>query len=90
MQTARGITPAGGFTLLQPAVEFRGDGLVDFEFRIPGQAAAGHDHVDIAQRAQIVQRIFPGDDQIGALTRRDRSGHGAKSGQLCGAASRRM
>ena len=79
-----------GGSVLQPAVEFGGDGPVDLELWLPGQTAAGHDHIDVPQRAEVVQRVSLRDDQIGTLACRDRSGHRAEPGQLCGAAGRRM
>ena len=56
-----------GGSVLQPAVEFGGDGPVDLELWLPGQTAAGHDHIDVPQRAEVVQRVSLRDDQIGAL-----------------------
>ena len=49
---------------------------------MPGQLAAGHDHPDVPQRAQILQRVCSGHDQVCALARRNGAGLAADAGEL--------
>ena len=52
------------------------------EARMHGQLAAGHDHLNMPQRAQILQRVCGGHDQIRTLARHDGAGLAADPGEL--------